>query len=124
QGFPHLDQKSMTIKVRIGNQTGLSGSATLTAIWPDIGVVPVTWDEKGGTAEGEVPLSVGQEAWDEFKPKLHPLRLWLRGAGVEEYYDMKVGLRDFRAVGKEFVLNGRPIIFRGTHSGGDFPMTG
>ena len=36
----------------------------------------------------------------------------------------KVGLRDFRAEGKEFLLNGRPIIFRGTHSGGDFPLTG
>ena len=38
--------------------------------------------------------------------------------------NLKVGLRDFHAEGKEFLLNGRPIIFRGTHSGGDFPLTG
>ena len=124
QAFPNLERKSMLIKVRIGNQTGLSGSGTLTAIWPDIGVVPVTWDDKGGTAEVEVPLRQEQATWDEFNPKLHPLRLWLRGTGVEEYYDMKVGLRELKAVGKEFVLNGRPIYFRGTHSGGDFPLTG
>src|SRR5215510_10590539 len=64
------------------------------------------------------------EPWNEFKPKLHPLRISLRGGGVEEYYDLKIGLRELRAVGKEFVLNGRPIIFRGTHNGGDFPLTG
>jgi hypothetical protein len=122
--FPNLAQKSMVIKARIGNQTGLSGSGTLTAIWPDIGVVPVTWDEKGGTAEVEVPLRLDQETWDEFNPKLHPLRLWLRGTGFEEYYDMKVGLRDLKVVKKEFVLNGKPVYFRGTVNGGDFPLTG
>ncbi len=124
QVFPDLERKSMRIKVRIGNQTGLSGSATLTAIWPDIGVTAAVWDERGGTAELEVPLRQDQEPWDEFNPKLHPLRLWLRGTGVEDYYDLKVGLRDFKASGKDFLLNGKPIIFRGTHSGGDFPLTG
>jgi len=124
QVFPNLAQKTMLIKVKLGNQTGLSGSGTLTAIWPDVGIVPVTWDEKGGTAEVEVPLRLEQENWDEFNPRMYPLRLWLRGSGVEEYYDMKVGLRELRAVGKEFVLNGRPINFRGTLNGGDFPLTG
>lgn len=124
QAFPHLAQQSMTIKVRIGNQTGLSGSGTLTAIWPDIGVVPVTWDERGGTAEVEVPLRLDQETWDEFNPKLHPLRLWLRGPGFEEYYDLKVGLRELKTVKKEFILNGEPIYFRGTVHAGDFPLTG
>jgi hypothetical protein len=124
QAFPNLAKQTMSIKVRIGNQTGLSGSGTLTAIWPDVGIVPVTWDDRGGTAEVEVPLRLDQESWDEFKPRLHPIRLWLRGTGVEEFYQFRVGLRDLRAVGKEFVLNGRPIIFRGTTSGGDFPLTG
>ncbi|MBC8030890.1 MAG: discoidin domain-containing protein [Pyrinomonadaceae bacterium] len=124
QAFPNLEQKSMLIKVRIGNNTGRSGAGTLTAIWPDIGVVPVTWDEFGGTAEVEVPLRFDAPTWDEFYPKLQLLRLWLRGTGVDEYSELKIGLRDFRAEGKEFRLNGKPIIFRGTHNGGDFPLTG
>ena len=124
QVFPNVAQQKMLVKVRIGNQTGLSGSGTLTAIWPDIGVAPVTWDDRGGSAEVEVPLRLDQGTWDEFNPRLHTLRLWLRGAGVDEYYDMKIGLRDFRAVGKEFLLNDRAIYFRGTHNGGDFPLTG
>src|SRR5205809_470560 len=124
QAFPKLSQKKMLNKVRIGNITGRSGSGTLTAIWPDIGVVPVTWDEHGGSAEVEVPIRVDAETWDEFHPKKLPLKLWLKGAEVDEYKDLSVGLRDFHAEGNQFILNGRPVIFRGTHNGGDFPLTG
>lgn len=124
RAFPNLQKRTMLISVRIGNQTGLSGSGTLTAIWPDIGVVPVSWDENGGAAEIEVPLRNDVVPWDEFNPKLYPLRIWLKAAGVDEYSEIKVGLRDFHTVGNEFYLNDRPIIFRGTHSGGDFPLTG
>jgi len=124
RAIPNLAKKVLTVKVRIGNQTGLSGSGTLTAIWPDIGVVPVTWDEHGGSGEVEVPIRDDAPTWDEFNPKLLPLTVWLKGNTVDEYYTVKIGLRDFRAVGNEFRLNDRPINFRGTHSGGDFPLTG
>lgn len=124
QVFPNLAQHSMLIRVKIGNATGHSGQGTLTAIWPDIGIVPVTWDENGGSAEVEVPIRLEAETWDEFHPKKLPLRLWLKSAEVDEYKDLTVGLRDFHAEGNQFVLNGRPINFRGTHSGGDFPLTG
>ena len=124
QVFPNLAHQTMLIKVRIGNNTGRSGAATLTAIWPDMGVVPVSWDEKGGTAEVEVPIRPDVKPWDEFNPKKYPLRLWLKGAAVDEYKDLSVGIRDFHAEGNQFILNGRPINFRGTHSGGDFPLTG
>src|SRR5690242_7293285 len=40
RAFPNLQKKTMWVRVRVGNQTGLSGSGTITAIWPDIGVVP------------------------------------------------------------------------------------
>jgi hypothetical protein len=124
QVYPNLAQHTMLIKVKIGNATGHSGQGTLTAIWPEIGVVPVTWDENGGTAEVEVPIRLDAEKWDEFHPKKLPLRLWLKGSDVDEYKDMTVGLRDFRAEGNQFILNGNPIIFRGTVNGGDFPFTG
>jgi len=124
QVIPNLARHSMLIRVKIGNATGRSGQATLTAIWPDTSAGPVTWDENGGSAELEVPLRADVETWDEFHPKLLPLRLWLRGTEVEEYKDLTVGLRDFHAEGNQFILNGRPINFRGTHNGGDFPLSG
>src|SRR5687767_7347298 len=110
QVFPNLAQQTMLVRVRIGNQTGVSGSGTLTVNWPDVVYAPAYWDERGGIVEAEVPLRLDQESWDEFKPRLHPLRLYLSGPGVNESYELKVGLRDLRAVGKDFVLNGKPII--------------
>jgi beta-galactosidase len=124
QAIPNLKTSTMRIKVHIGNVTGRSGQGTLTAIWPDVAVVPVTWDENGGDAEITVPIRADAETWDEFHPKKLPLRLWLKGADVDEYKDLTVGLRDFHAEGNQFTLNDRPINFRGTHSGGDFPLTG
>jgi hypothetical protein len=44
QVFPDLARKTMLIKVRIGNVTVLSGAGTLTAMWPDVGIVPVNWN--------------------------------------------------------------------------------
>lgn len=124
QVFPDLAQKSMRIKVRVGNVTGQSGSGTLTTSWPNAASVPITWDEHGGTAEVVVPLRPDAKTWDEFHPNLLKLKLSLKGAGVEEHKELSFGLRDFRAEGSQFVINGRPIIFRGSHSGGDFPLTG
>jgi hypothetical protein len=124
QVFSNLAQHTMVVRVKIGNITGHSGQGTLTAIWPDIGVVPVSWDENGGSAEVEVPIRLDAENWDEFHPKRQPLRLWLKGADFEEYKELNVGLRDFRVEGNQFILNGIPVYFRGTQNGGDFPMTG
>ena len=124
QVFPDLKERKMRIKVHIGNITGRSGQATLTAIWPDVAAVPVNWDEHGGDVEFEVPIRDDAPTWDEFNPKRLPLRLWLKGADVDESKDLTVGLRDFHAEGNQFMLNGRQINFRGTHHGGDFPLTG
>jgi hypothetical protein len=124
QVFPNLAKKSMLIKVRIGNATGRSGQGTVTAIWPDIEIVPASWDERGGTAEVEVPLRFDAETWDEFHPNLQKLRIWFKGTDFEEYKDLSIGLRDFHAEGKQFVVNGRPTIFRGTSHSGDYPLTG
>ncbi|MGH7951261.1 MAG: discoidin domain-containing protein, partial [Limisphaerales bacterium] len=39
-------------------------------------------------------------------------------------YPVSFGFRDFHTDGNQFILNGHPIYFRGTHFGGDFPLTG
>src|SRR4030095_11190439 len=74
--------------------------------------------------EIKVQLGSGAKTWDEFHPNLQLLRLSLKGVGVDDSKELKFGLRDFHAEGKDFVLNGRLVNFRGTHSGGDFPLTG
>lgn len=80
----------------------------------------------------EQDWSLGEQAqwWDEFSTPLYLLRLTLRGEpaearpAFEQELTVPFGLRDFKAVGQEFIVNGRPTHLRGTHHGGDFPLTG
>jgi alpha-L-fucosidase len=126
QVFPNVAKKTALIKVQVGNSTGEAGTGTLSAG----GVaMPVTWDANGAKAELEVPLGTDAQLWDEFNPVLHRLTLQLRGEpiapnGADDRRELVFGLRQLRAERNQFVLNGRPTIFRGTHHGGDFPLTG
>jgi hypothetical protein len=80
--------------------------------------------------EQDWPLGEQAQWWDEFSTPLYLLRLTLRGEpadswpAFEQELTVPFGLRDFKALGQEFIVNGRPTHLRGTHHGGDFPLTG
>lgn len=107
-------------KIKIGNMTSLPGSGTITANGLNF---PVTWNVNGGEAEIEVPFP-NAKPWDEFSPELQTLKLELKGENADDRRGVTFGFREIKAVGKEFHLNGRRTYFRGTHHGGDFPLTG
>ncbi len=135
QVFPHLTTatiqegvqprtvtgKSATIQVTIGNDTGQPGSGTL-----DVGgqKVNVTWDKEGGKGEILVTLPADAKVWDEFHPDLHKLTVKLAGGPADDSRDVQFGLREITHDDTKMLLNGIVCDIRGTHSGGDFPLTG
>jgi beta-galactosidase len=119
--FPNVRTKTALVKVRVGNATGRAGRGTLSAGGVE---VPIEWDEKGGSAQLEVSLGRGAKTWDEFSPALQKLTLRLRGESVDETKELSFGLVEFKTEGSDFVVNGRKTVLRGTHHGGDFPLTG
>ena len=121
QIFPNAEKKSALVRVKIGNISGRAGNGVLTANGTNF---PVTWDANGGAAEIEIQFGKNAETWDEFHPILQTLRLRLEGENANDSRETRFGLRDFRASGNQFVLNGKQIYFRGNHHGGDFPLTG
>lgn len=126
QIFPDLEKKSVSISVKIGNITGKTGAGTLSV---DAGpnhmvTIPATWNADGGRVVATVSLGESAQTWDEFHPNIQQLRLVLKGDQADDSRVVSFGLRDLHAVGNQFLLNGKPINFRGTHNGGDFPLTG
>ncbi|HKP70212.1 MAG TPA: discoidin domain-containing protein [Pyrinomonadaceae bacterium] len=109
-----------SVKIKIGNSTNKPGNGTLTANGKTF---PVTWTADGGIAQIEVPFP-NAKSWNEFHPELQKLQLTLKGDNADDSREVTFGFRDIKAVGKEFQLNGQRIYFRGTHHGGDFPLTG
>ncbi|HTY86380.1 MAG TPA: discoidin domain-containing protein [Candidatus Acidoferrum sp.] len=148
QVFPNPEKQSALIRVRLGNATGKAGAGTLflpsqiapaesgdkPADSPGPGPIagfgkPVTWDTNGAVLELTLPLKAPDQVWDEFHPVLQELDLELtytlfRNVPFGDRRKILFGLRDLRAAGNQFLLNGRPVYFRGTHFGGDFPLTG
>ncbi|HEX8148447.1 MAG TPA: discoidin domain-containing protein [Pyrinomonadaceae bacterium] len=119
--FPNVRTKTALIEVRVGNASGRGGRGTLSAGGAQ---APVEWDEKGGGARLEVSLGRDAKTWDEFGPALQKLTLRLQGDSFDESKELSFGLVEFKTEGNDFVVNGRKTYLRGTHHGGDFPLTG
>ncbi|MBQ8959622.1 MAG: beta-glucuronidase [Ruminococcus sp.] len=84
-------------------------------------------DTQDLTVSAELPeavIELGEEAslWSEHSPVTYTLKAAL--AGSADIETVTFGLRDFRARGMDFLLNGRPVQPRGRHDGLVFPLTG
>lgn len=121
QAFPDIRQKAVRLHVSIGNSTQQSGEGTIR-----VGreTVPVTWGPDGGQADILVALGDNAELWSEFNPQLHHLTVQLKGEQADDSKTVTFGLRQISTDGNSLLVNGRKSHFRGTHSGGDFPITG
>ncbi len=84
----------------------------------------MTWETNVSIVELELKLDETTSNWDEFHPTLQVLELELMCGSFSELRMLDFGLRDLRADGSQFILNDKPIYIRGTHFGGDFPLTG
>ncbi len=71
-------------------------------------------------------LDDNAECWSEYNPHLYRLRLSLKGetGTFLDEYELSFGLRDFKAAGKYFEINGKRTFLRGKHDGLVFPLTG
>jgi hypothetical protein len=121
QVYPNVEDKSALVRVRIGNAGGAAGSGTLVANGKR---VPVSWKEDGASLEFKVQYPKNAKHWDEWNPVLQKLTLKLEGGKSTDSRELKFGFVQVRTQGTEILVNGRPVFLRGTHHGGDFPLTG
>ncbi len=121
QVYPNVADRSVLVRVRIGNSGGKAGSGAVVANGKRF---PVKWAGDGGSAELRVQYPASAKTWDEWQPVLQKLRLALSGDSADDTREIQFGFVDIKAKGTDFLVNGRPTFFRGTHHGGDFPLTG
>jgi beta-galactosidase len=120
QVFTDLQAKAATVKIKIGNSTQKSGTGTIDTNGRKF---PVSWSATGGRAEIKLDFPNARE-WNEFRPVLNKIILLLKGENAADSREISFGFAEIKADKSEFKLNGRTIYLRGTHHGGDFPLTG
>jgi hypothetical protein len=140
QVFPDAKKSSAILKCKLNNSSGKPGQGRIE-LW--YGVHPwvkahlppfvhkdISWNSNRSDFEIEIPLNaqaLGDSAkiWDEFNPALYEINLSIIADGkAGDSKQIIFGLRDLRTDGTQFTLNGQPLYLRGTHFGGDFPLTG
>ncbi|HXC35423.1 MAG TPA: glycoside hydrolase family 2 TIM barrel-domain containing protein, partial [Candidatus Acidoferrales bacterium] len=70
------------------------------------------------------PMGANFVLWSEFSPKLYRMTAVLNGDNYHSKVSDTFGMRQFRADGHQFTINGRPTFLRGTVNCCEFPKTG
>jgi hypothetical protein len=134
QVYPDLKQKTAHIKIRVKTErTSVAGTIILSAkafntpVSQLIPVVSKPVNIKDSVAELTIDLPMGakMQTWDEFNPVLYRLTATLRTAdGALNTRQVSFGMHEFKADGKVFTINGKPVFLRGTVNNCEFPLTG
>ncbi|RLJ72809.1 exo-beta-1,4-galactosidase [Pedobacter alluvionis] len=135
QVYPDLKKKSAKVKIQLkagANQSSagkiiLSASSFNTKNVLQVKPVTATYQITNGEGSLEINLPMGDKiaTWDEFDPALYRLTATLLSKdGKKDEKKVQFGMREFKAVGRTFEINGRPVFLRGTVNNCEFPLTG
>jgi len=130
QVYPDAARRTADIALSIhNNSTATQAHLKITATGPGVSNNAYyigTFMAAPGEQAMRVTVQLGPDTalWDEFHPNLICVEALLIAEGNEDRREIHFGLRDFRAVGRHFEVNGKPIFLRGRHDGCVFPITG
>ncbi|MGH7950761.1 MAG: glycoside hydrolase family 2 protein, partial [Limisphaerales bacterium] len=86
--------------------------------------VPISLSPGDGEQNFFYPMGTNFELWSEFNPKLYRMRATLAGENIHSEIADTLGMREFKATGRHFFINGQPTFLRGTVNCCEFPKTG
>ncbi len=136
QVFPDLHNKYAKVSVEVTNNTKhtVSGIINLHAESFSPGTtsrlkeqsVKMNFPVGRGEVVVDYPMGNSFRTWSEFTPSLYTLSVCLaRHDGKEiDFSSADFGMREFRAEGTRFEINGHPVFLRGTVECCIFPLTG
>lgn len=130
QIYPNIADKTIKAVVSLAGSAAANGSTLFLQV-----------ENKAGKAIGksyqinispdddmqqEAVLPLGDDAllWSEHSPNLYTLRASIDSEGNKEEQLHTFGLREFKANGTRFEINGQPLFLRGTLECCIFPLTG
>ncbi|WP_347394700.1 glycoside hydrolase family 2 TIM barrel-domain containing protein, partial [Parabacteroides leei] len=130
QIYPNIADKTIKAVVSLDGIIGTVGSSLLLQVEKKDGTAigkpyKITVTPEAGMKQ-EAILSMGDNAllWSEHSPNIYNLRVVVETEGNKEEQCRTFGLREFKANGTRFEVNGQPVFLRGTLECCIFPLTG
>lgn len=130
QLYPDVAKKVVTARVTLRNPDKGVGKGILSfyaEAWntdkqhkTPVQTIEVDWTKP----EQEFELALGDKAllWSEFTPALYRLSVSLKTDQSVDTEQATFGLRDFKAKGRQFTMNGKVTFLRGKHDACVFPL--
>ncbi len=99
---------------------------TVTGINHKPDTVKQPFDLGPGENTFEIVFPMGDEylKWDEFAPNVYQMSATVVSEDSSDTKTVSFGMRELRADGNQFMINGRKLFFRGTLECAIFPLTG
>lgn len=122
---PDLVTRTLTVRGRIQRAGSTMPSTVRIEAAGRVTTSPLRWAQEFAEFEARLPFDVDDanalRAWSEFDPVTHPATVTLANGAT---WSGRFGWRDLRGTPNGFVLNGRPMLLRGTLECAIFPHTG
>lgn len=130
--YPDVANKKVRVLTQVKNFSGKAQKCQLVVKAVGLGennqsqeqVVQEIEVDKDGQFEIDYPMGESPLLWDEFNPNLYTMELSLKSPSGTYNEQVVFGMREFKAEGKRFTVNGRPVFLRGTLESAIFPKTG
>ncbi|MDR3269266.1 MAG: beta-galactosidase [Tannerella sp.] len=128
--YPDVKAKKAKVEIDLAGQSAGKAKITLNATSfnsaVQASVKPVTVEVDATAKQAVAELEMGDEmlAWSEYEPNLYRLNVELKSKSGKDKRTVDFGMRDFKAEGTRFTVNGTPVFLRGTLECCIFPLTG
>ena len=134
--FPDIQTRRVKVRVALrsdrgGDQSGsvlfsarMIGSPKLKSIAGKSARFKFEGEET--VVDTDYPMGDSARLWDEFSPNLYQMEVTVRSSSshILDRRVVQFGMREFKANGTRFSINGRPVFLRGTLECAIFPKTG
>jgi hypothetical protein len=127
--YPDVQNKKIAVRLTLLNSGEKTSTAKLKLLVPGSSLTETKNIElKQGENVLEMNFSMGDDVklWNEFHPIVYTLETSLtdNSSGKTDVYSTTFGMREFKAVGNQIMINGQPTFLRGTLECAIFPKTG
>lgn len=130
QIYPNIADKTIKAVVSLAGTAAANGSPLFLQVENKAGnaigkscQINISPDD-GMQQEAVLPLGDDALLWSEHSPNLYTLRANIDSEGNKQEKRYNFGLREFKANGTRFEINGQPLFLRGTLECCIFPLTG